>query len=166
MAITAARTRPTDVLAARRPGALRGLILGAGGLLRHGLMVVGMLPCVFGGTRLQHAYSILLLLILAVWLAVRGRRDSGQLPDLVDAVAMVALLLAASLSGHATATSHMHADAGISLSDLLVIISVTAWIGMRSAVTPRWSGAGSRRLIHLAAATGMIAVMALMVVLH
>lgn len=111
-------------------------------------MLIAMIPCLVSAHEpMLHAGGAALLYLLCMATARRCRRDGRHLPALVDELAMLALLVAGFLAGHAgeatLASSHHGGQSSVQLAHLIAAAISFAWL-MARALLWRDLATGSR----------------------
>lgn len=116
--------------------------------VHHAVMLIAMIPCLVSAHEpMLHAGGAALLYLLCMATARRCRRDGRHLPALVDELAMLALLVAGFLAGHAgeatLASSHHGGQSSVQLAHLIAAAISFAWL-MARALLWRDLATGSR----------------------
>ena len=126
--------------------------------VHHGLVLVAMLPCLFGAEIVVHIAAALVMYVLCLFSGRRLRRDPDPLPNFIDDVAMFALIFAMLLSGHGVegvaATGHHGGRESFSIGQATAVVTAVAWTVVRIGLLQR-----SRVSRSEAAVLGMSAVM-------
>lgn len=138
----------------------------AGRVIRHGMMAAGMIPCVIGGTRTQHACALILLLMLTAWLAVRARHHPGRQAELVDSLAMCMLTVVSVLAAHGGGATHGHSLVSIDISSILFFVTAVGWVGLRCSVDPPQRSGSTRMRTRSMWSLAMVAVMGALAFYH
>lgn len=104
--------------------------------VHHAVMLVAMIPCLVSAHEpMLHVGGAVLIYLLCMATARRCRRDGQHLPALVDELAMLALLVAGFLAGHAgeatLASSHHGGQGSVQLAHLIAAATAFAWLTAR-----------------------------------
>lgn len=133
----------------------------------HALMLLAMVPCLVPtlADTSSHAWGVALMLALCVDSTVRSRRRGATTPALLDDLAMLTLLIAGLLDGHAEHGVALH-HGGMrtdGIGDGLGIAAAALWAACRAGTWPSAPGAGrgATALASLALSGAMVALMLL-----